>query len=260
MKPARYASACLGLAFALQLQPTAAASKPADAPTSAQQVIYRAAFEQNLVRTYALAGLANTGLSTTVLRNALVGYYNLRSKGLASKPVLTIIDFSRSSRLNRLWVIDLAKQRLLYHTLVAHGKGTGAEFARAFSNVSGSEQSSLGFYLTQQTYQGKHGLSLKLRGMDPQFNSNAGSRAVVVHGAEYVCQDFIKQHGRLGRSQGCPALPPEQSAPIIKTIQGGSVVYAHAPEGINYRSEWLNLDAAMPAFARSQGISPMVGH
>ncbi|GAA4386682.1 hypothetical protein GCM10023186_31590 [Hymenobacter koreensis] len=247
------------MGFALCVHTTGAASRPATTPPNPALAAYRAAFEQNLVRTYVGAGLANTGLSTTVLRNALVGYYNLRSRGLASKPVLTIIDFSRSSRLNRLWVIDLAKQRLLYHTLVAHGKGTGEEFAKAFSNVSGSEQSSLGFYLTQQTYQGKHGLSLKLRGMDPKFNSNAGPRAVVVHGAQYVCQDFIRQHGRLGRSQGCPALPQEQSAPIIKTIQGGSVVYAHAPDGVTYSSQWLNLDAALPSFARSHGISPMAG-
>ncbi|KAA9339788.1 murein L,D-transpeptidase catalytic domain family protein [Hymenobacter busanensis] len=262
MKPARFL-AVVGL-LTLGLRSVSAAALPsgvspaAKPPGTAQQALYMAAFEQNLVRTYATAHLASTGLSATVLRNALIGYYNLRRRGLASKPVLTIIDFGRSSRLNRLWVIDLAKQRLLFHTLVAHGKNTGEEFAKAFSNTAGSEQSSVGFYLTQQTYQGKHGLSLKLRGMDPQFNSNAASRAVVVHGAEYVCQDFIRQHGRLGRSQGCPALPPEQSAAIIKTIQGGSVIYAQPPASVSYRSSWLNLDDALPAFARSQGMSPMV--
>ncbi|WP_400190989.1 murein L,D-transpeptidase catalytic domain family protein [Hymenobacter sp. B81] len=253
MTPARFFTASLLVVLALCGQPAAAA------PPQAAQARYLAAFEQHLVRTYVGARLAATGLDATVLRKALIGYYNLRSKGLAHKPILTIIDFGRSSRLNRLWVIDLDRQKLLFHTLVAHGKNTGAEFARTFSNRAGSEQSSLGFYLTQQTYQGKHGLSLKLRGMDEHYNSNANARAVVVHGAEYVSQDFVRQHGRLGRSQGCPALPTEQSAAIIKAIKGGSVIYAEAPPSTSYQSGWLNLDAALPVFARSQGISPVVG-
>jgi L,D-transpeptidase catalytic domain len=237
------------LSATLGLQPLLAKA-PSQVPTATQTAAV-AAFEQYLLRTYAGARLAQTGLSLPVLRNALIGYYNLRSRGLARRPVLTVIDFSRSSRQNRLWVIDLDRTRLLYHTLVAHGKNTGEEFARTFSNREGSEMSSLGFYLTGNTYQGKHGLSLKLQGLDARYNSHAAERAVVVHGADYVCQDFIRQTGRLGRSQGCPALPPAESAGIIKTIKEGSVLYVQGPQSVAYSSDWLRLDGALPAFMRT---------
>ncbi|TGE28698.1 murein L,D-transpeptidase catalytic domain family protein [Hymenobacter metallicola] len=229
------------------------------ANAAARKALYTAAFEQHALRTFTQSGLTATGLSYPVFRQALVGYYNLQQRGLASaaKPLLTVIDFSRSSRLKRLWVVDLRKQRVLYHTLVAHGKNTGEEFAKAFSNKNGSEQSSLGFYLTGNTYTGKHGLSLKLQGLEPRYNSNAASRAVVVHGAEYVCEEFVRQHGRLGRSQGCPALPTDQASAIIRTIKGGSVIYAHAPAAVNYTSSFLQLDPALTAFARTQGLASL---
>ena len=105
--------------------------------------------------------------------------------------------------------------------------------------------SSLGFYRTAlTTYTGKHGLSLKLLGLDPGFNTNAESRAVVIHGAEYVCEDFVRAHGRLGRSQGCPALPVAETTAIVKAIKGGSIMYLHGPAGAGYRSQWLNAAAA----------------
>ncbi|AYA36422.1 hypothetical protein D3Y59_04740 [Hymenobacter oligotrophus] len=257
MKFIRYAA--LGLLGILSsVQPQAQAAPPTR-PLGTTQAAYMAAFEQHLVRTYAGAKLAQTGLNVQVLRKAMLGYYNLKNRGLAKRGVLTVIDFSRSSRQNRLWVIDLQRTRLLYHTLVAHGKNTGADVARTFSNRPGSEMSSLGFYLTGETYYGKHGLSLKLRGLDPKYNSNALSRAVVVHGADYVRPEFIRQHGRLGRSQGCPALPPQLSGDIIKTIKNGSVMYVQGPATVPYASNWLNMAEALPAFARTQGISPLVG-
>jgi hypothetical protein len=181
-----------------------------------------------------------------------VGYYNLRaaSHRASVPPVLTLIDFSQPSQQKRLWVINIEKAKVLYHTLVAHGKASGADVPMAFSNQDGSEMSSLGFYRTAPTtYVGKHGLSLKIKGMDPGFNTNAESRAVVVHGADYVCEDFVRAHGRLGRSQGCPALPVAQTPAIVKAIQGGSVLYLHGPAGAGYRSKWLNLDGAVAAFA-----------
>ncbi|UOQ70792.1 murein L,D-transpeptidase catalytic domain family protein [Hymenobacter cellulosilyticus] len=231
----------------------------ASANAAARKAFYTAAFEQHMLLTYTQSGLTQSGLSLSVFRQALIGYYNLQQRGLAStaKPLLTVIDFSRSSRLKRLWVIDLKKQRVLFHTLVAHGKNTGEEFAKAFSNKNGSEQSSIGFYVTGNTYTGKHGLSLKLQGLEPRYNSNAASRAVVVHGAEYVCEDFVRQHGRLGRSQGCPALPTAQASSIIRAIKGGSVIYAHAPATVNYTSSFLQLDPALTAFARTQGIAKL---
>ncbi|MCB2376918.1 murein L,D-transpeptidase catalytic domain family protein [Hymenobacter sp. BT635] len=229
------------------------------ANAAARKAFYTAAFEQHALKVYTQSGLPTSGMSFLVFREALVGYYNLQQRGLASvnKPLITVIDFSRSSRLKRLWVLDVKQQKVLYHTLVAHGKNTGEEFANAFSNVNGSEQSSIGFYLTSNTYNGKHGLSLKLQGLEPRYNSNAASRAVVVHGADYVSESFVRQHGRLGRSQGCPALPTDQASSIIRAIKGGSVIYAHAPSGIKYTSSFLQLDPALTAFARTQGLASL---
>lgn len=217
-----------------------------------------AAFEQHVARTYIRAGLTAAALPLPVYRQALLGFYNLQQQGRikAGCHTLSIADFSQSSNRERLWVVDVAAGRLLHHTLVAHGKNTGEEYARNFSNVEGSEKSSLGFYVTGPTYQGKHGLSLRLQGVDAGYNTNAASRAIVVHGADYVSQAFVSRHGRLGRSQGCPALPTAESAAIIRTIKGGTVLYIHGPAEVGYRSALLELDAALLAFARelqSQG-------
>jgi hypothetical protein len=222
---------------------------------------YTAAFEQHVTRTYVQAGLVNSGLPVPVYRKALIGYYNLQQRGAikAAEPLLTIIDFSRASSQKRLWVLNVAQSRVVFHTLVAHGKNTGEQWAKSFSNQEGSEKSSLGFYLTGNTYQGKHGLSLKLNGVDTGYNTNAASRAVVVHGADYVSEEFVRQHGRLGRSQGCPALPVAQSSAIIKVIKSGSVVFANGPAGVAYQSEWLQLDPALLAFARSKSLPGLPG-
>ncbi|MBH8556981.1 murein L,D-transpeptidase catalytic domain family protein [Hymenobacter sp. BT442] len=225
-------------------------------PAPARRAYYQVAFMQQAMAMYAKMGLGASGLSLPVFREGLVGYYNLRSTGnyAAAPPVLTLIDFSQSSQQKRLWVINVEKCKVLFHTLVAHGKASGEDRPLAFSNKDGSEMSSLGFYRTAPTtYMGKHGLSLKIAGMDPGFNSNAESRAVVVHGADYVCEDFVKAHGRLGRSQGCPALPVAETAAIVKTIRGGSVIYLHGPAGAGYRSQWLNVDTAASAFASQRG-------
>ncbi|WP_170172724.1 murein L,D-transpeptidase catalytic domain family protein [Hymenobacter rigui] len=215
-----------------------------------------AAFEQHIAATYTRAGLLNAGLPLVTYRKALVGFYNLQQRGTVSSKchTITIIDFSQSSTRERLWVVDLAQGRLLHHTLVAHGKNTGAEYAQSFSNQEGSEMSSLGFYVTGTTYQGKHGLSLKLQGVDEGYNTNALSRSVVVHGAEYVSPAFVRQHGRLGRSQGCPALPVAQTPGIIRSIKSGTVVFANAPTGVAYQSQWLQLDGALLAFAQHSGL------
>ncbi|QNF35895.1 murein L,D-transpeptidase catalytic domain family protein [Adhaeribacter swui] len=207
------------------------------------------AFETHLWQVYQKAGLAKTSLNLAVYRKALVGYYNLRAKaGTAIKPIVTIVDFSRSSRQKRLWVLDLKNQKLLYYTYVAHGKGTGDEYARFFSNKPNSFKSSLGFYLTAQTYQGKHGLSLKLNGLDKNFNTNALSRAVVIHGADYVSERFIKQYGRLGRSLGCPALPVKETQAIIGAIKNNSCLYIYGADK-NYASPYLTEALAIDTFA-----------
>ena len=221
-------------------------------PREARRAYLQTAFEQRVAQLYARLGLGAEGLPLAVFREGLVGYYNVRAAvhQAAAKPLLTLIDFSRPSQQKRLWVINIEKVKVLYHTLVAHGKASGADVPVAFSNKDGSEMSSLGFYRTAPTtYVGKHGLSLKIKGLDPGFNTNAESRAVVVHGADYVCEGFVRAHGRLGRSQGCPALPVAETAAIVKAIQGGSVLYLHGPSESGYRSRWLNLDRAAMAFA-----------
>lgn len=147
-----------------------------------------------------------------------------------ARPVLSIVDLSQPSSHKRLYVIDLMARKLLFHTYVSHGRNSGQLMAGRFSNEPSSYQSSLGFYRTLGSYQGKHGLSLQLQGIERGINDNAFDRAIVMHGAEYVCEDIIRQTGRLGRSQGCPAVSPALSQPIINTIKGGSCLFIYAPD------------------------------
>jgi hypothetical protein len=160
---------------------------------------------------------------------ALKGFYLLKEKGLISKNILTLIDFSMSSNSKRLWVIDLTTNTILYNSLVAHGRNTGDEFASSFSNSAQSFKSSLGFYATGEIYSGKHGKSLRLDGLDQGINSNARERAVVIHGADYVSSSFIHNNKRLGRSLGCPAIPLNLSNEIIQTIKDKSCLFIYYP-------------------------------
>ncbi|MES2544978.1 MAG: murein L,D-transpeptidase catalytic domain family protein [Bacteroidota bacterium] len=172
----------------------------------------------------------NMALPTqTCFSNALKGFYALKEKGLVKKDMLTVIDFSLSSNTKRLWVIDLATNTILFHSLVAHGRNTGDEFANSFSNDNSSYKSSLGFYSTGEIYNGKHGMSLKLDGLEKGMNNNARERGVVMHAADYVSNSFIKNHNRLGRSQGCPALPAELTKEIINTIKNKSCLFIYHP-------------------------------
>lgn len=160
---------------------------------------------------------------------ALKGFYDLQAKGKVQKNILTLIDFSLSSNAKRLWIIDLSTKTVLYNSLVAHGRNTGNEFATSFSNKGESFKSSLGFYATGEVYQGKHGLSLRLDGLERGVNDNARARAVVMHGADYVADSFIKNHSRLGRSLGCPAIPMNMTKEIINTIKDKSCLYIYHP-------------------------------
>lgn len=158
---------------------------------------------------------------------AVEGFYKFKEKGVVQKDFLTLIDFSLSSNVKRFWVIDMKNNTILFHSLVAHGRNTGNEFAQHFSNKSESHQSSLGFYTTAETYSGKHGYSLRLDGLEQGINSNARDRAIVIHGADYVSENFIQQHGRLGRSFGCPSLPNDISKKIIETIKDKSCLFVY---------------------------------
>lgn len=181
-------------------------------------------------------------LKFEAFRNGFYGYLNLVESGkLTSRATLSICDFTLSSNEKRLWVIDIKNKKVLFNTLVAHGMGTGEEYAVNFSNTPDSHQSSLGFYVTGETYTGNNGYSLKLNGVDGSFNSNAYERAVVIHGAEYVSEEFAKANQRLGRSHGCPALPVELAPKIIDRIKDGHCLFIYAnSKQYAKTSYWLN--------------------
>jgi hypothetical protein len=209
-----------------------------------------ALFAQGTRELYTELGLQQQGLSYEVFEKAYTGFLNLRAKGKldANRQLLTVADFSLPSTDKRLWVLDLAQKQVLFHTLVAHGHNSGENLATSFSNQNESNMSSLGFYVTDTEYVGKHGRSLKLDGLDLGFNDNARDRAVVMHGADYVSEDFIRQNGRLGRSLGCPALPMDQYAQIIDTLGKGSCLFLNGNDP-EYQSRYLNTDAAAQVYA-----------
>jgi hypothetical protein len=170
-------------------------------------------------------------LNFEALAQALKGYSLMRQQNIASgSPVLTIIDYSRPSDSRRFFVIDVSKGSVLYKSLVAHGKNSGTNYAVSFSNKKGSHKSSIGFFLTGETYQGNHGLSLRLNGLEKNINDNAMDRAIVIHAANYVNEEFIKRYGRLGRSYGCPALPKENYESIVNTIRDKTCLFIYYPD------------------------------
>lgn len=180
---------------------------------------------------YDLLNLSELGLSKPAFDYAIQGYMNLLDKGkLGNSNVLSIVDFSHPSSKKRLYVIDLKNGKLLFNTYVAHGSGSGREIASDFSNAPESNKSSLGFFVTGDTYFGKHGLSLRLIGEEKGINDNANSRAIVMHSASYVTEDAIKAQGFIGRSQGCPALPEALSKPIIEKVKKGSCLFLYSPD------------------------------
>ncbi len=181
-------------------------------------------------------------LNSDVFYKAYQGFENLKTAGKLNDEshLLTICDFSLSSTKKRLWVIDLNEGKIVFNSLVAHGKNTGDEFAVKFSNKDSSLQSSLGFFVTETTYIGSNGYSLKLEGVDEGFNDAALRRSIVMHGADYVSENFIKAQNRIGRSWGCPAVPRELAAPIINTIKGKNCLFIYYPdEQYLATSKWL---------------------
>lgn len=169
-------------------------------------------------------------LNKKVLKIALNAYNKATDKGNVKKHILTVIDYSLPSSKQRMWVFDLNKKQLLYHTHVAHGRNSGLTVPHHFSNQSSSKETSLGLYITRDTYSGSKGYSLNLQGLEKGFNDNAYSRRVVMHGAWYVEPGFIKKAGRAGRSWGCPSVAKSLAKPIINTIKNGSVLFAYYPD------------------------------
>lgn len=204
---------------------------------------------------YDNAHLAQSGLDLQVFEKAVTGFYNLRGSGKTDrdKSVLTIADLDMSSKQKRLWIVDLNKRTLLLNTWVAHGERSGEDRALKFSNNNNSFQSSIGFYVTGEIYNGQHGRSLRLDGMDSGFNSNARTRDIVVHGASYVNQGTIDVLGRLGRSQGCPAVASELVDKVINAIAGKTVLFINSTN-LDYSSRYL--DEHMAATLASADQSP----
>jgi L,D-transpeptidase catalytic domain len=194
-------------------------------------------FESQVSTTCKFLSENNSSLpQTESLTSALKGFYELKYKGVFNKEVITIIDFSLSSNSKRLWVIDLSNNKVLFNTYVAHGMNTGNEFANSFSNKVESHKSSLGFYATGEVYVGKHGTSLRLDGLEKGVNDTARARDVVIHGANYVSESFIRSNKYLGRSHGCPALPQALTKDIINVIKGKSCLYIYHPSRSNSKT------------------------
>lgn len=167
-----------------------------------------------------------------LFERAYLGYIDLKLSGFLNneKEILSLIDFRLPSTEKRLWVIDLKNKTILYHTLVAHGENSGKKYAIEFSNRINSHKSSLGFYITEETYIGKNGLSLRLRGVERGFNSNAKERYVVLHGADYATDEYIEEHGILGNSEGCPAIPMGLHKEIISLTKSGTCLFIYFPD------------------------------
>lgn len=171
-----------------------------------------------------------TNLDPKVLKLSLNAYQKAREEGLDDKQVLTIIDYSKPSNVKRLWVVDLKSEKVLFNTYVAHGKNSGELHATDFSNKPNSLKSSFGVFLTQDTYFGHEGYSLRISGLEPGINDNVLSRKIVFHGAPYVSAAVAKIHGMLGRSWGCMAVSQDTIRPLINTIKDKTLVFAYFPD------------------------------
>jgi len=175
--------------------------------------------------------LGSLGLAKEAFDYAMKGLDIMKAVGkVENYNVISIVDFSKASSQKRLYVLDLKNQKVLFNTYVAHGMNSGKEYAQNFSNDPSSDKSSLGFYETLGTYNGEHGYSLKLEGLEKGINDNANRRNIVMHGAEYVGASMVRSHGYIGRSWGCPAIPPALQVPIIQKIKNGTCLFIYSPD------------------------------
>jgi hypothetical protein len=187
-------------------------------------------FEAEVSNLYCAANLEESGLRREVFAYAYKGYLKLLEEHKINKSnIITICDFSQSSRNRRLYVVDLESRKILVNTYVAHGRRSGGEYAKSFSNKWSSHKSSLGFYVTEMTYTGKHGYAMKLHGLEKGFNDKADRRNIVIHGSKYVGEDFLKSNKFNGRSFGCPAIPKADVKEVIEDMKGGSCFFIYHP-------------------------------
>jgi len=205
-------------------------------------------FNEYCHKIYSELKLEAENLDLNPFQHALKGYFYLKStQQLSNDRFLTIVDFSKSCKERRLWVVDLYKKQVLFNDLVAHGKYTGQEYAKYFSNRFQSRKSSLGFFVTGSIYNGKHRLSLKLKGMEYGYNHNAFARGIVIHGAHYVHEKYVSAGETIGRSFGCPAVSQEIVASLVDIIDEGSCVFLYYPsQDYLSKSKILNSDMYIP--------------
>ena len=219
--------------------------KAAAKTTATAKLSSRDRFSQYLDEIYNTAQLNEAGLDMAVFQKAITGYFNLKAANRVSQysSIVTIVDLAKSSCTKRMWIIDLINKELVLHTWAAHGNGSGDDVPHYFSNANDSHASSIGFYVTDGIYSGKHGRSLRLDGMDAGFNDNAKARSIVIHAAPYVSQGAIDHLGRLGRSEGCPAVSPKVATKVINIMKGGSVLFINGEDN-SYSSRYLDTDIA----------------
>jgi hypothetical protein len=233
---------CLSMAafFFLSFLPLASAHAPSPAPgpsivhdksAKANITSFSYADSSRLNMLYNSLQLDSLGLSFEAFHKGISGFLNLVLSGeVHNTGVLSIIDFSKPSTQKRLFVLDMYNETLMFNSLVAHGRNSGKLLATRFSNRPNSFMSSLGFYLTGEPFIGQHGYSLRLEGKEKGWNDNALHRSIIMHPADYVSEDHIRQWGYLGRSEGCPAIPEELDKSIIDIIRGGSCLFIYSPD------------------------------
>ena len=185
-------------------------------------------------------------LNPQALERALAAMTCAINHGAEPASRLAVIDFSLPSSEQRLWLFDLTEHSLVLRELVAHGQGSGDNFARTFSNVEGSHQSSIGLFRTQESYYGQHGYSLRMDGLEAGINDQARNRAIVIHGADYVDESWVDRQGRIGRSHGCPAVPQHAIRTVVDNLKGGQFLFAYYPD-----EQWLQTSAYLNCAAGS---------
>lgn len=199
--------------------------------------------ELNIKELYNELNAAQYDLSFTAFRYAYIGYQTMKKQHrLNNKELFSIIDFTKDCNSKRFYTIDLEKMKIVYYTYVAHGKKSGERMATSFSDAVESNKSSIGFYITGNTYNGGNGYSLILNGDEKGYNSNLAKRSVVVHAADYANEDYIARNGRMGRSWGCPALPENIYKQVIETIKEKTMIFAYYNDAKYLKtSKYLNV-------------------
>ncbi|MBL7741157.1 MAG: murein L,D-transpeptidase catalytic domain family protein [Chitinophagaceae bacterium] len=221
----------LHLPFAFGKPSSVKRLEPKPAVSSSKPVTDSLHFIAPFKSVYDSLHLELAGLSKQAFEYAQKGWRKLVEQGkVVNESVIAIVDFSQPSSHRRLYVLDMKNYKVLYNTLVAHGRNSGKEWASAFSNRPSSYMSSPGFYITGETYQGSNGFSLKLQGIERGINDLAYKRAIVMHGADYVDESYVAEQGYIGRSQGCPAVPADEAYPIINTIKNGTCLFIYTPD------------------------------